>query len=328
MWSFFCIAFEIAFREFPFATVIDNKEESAMPDIGQRLGFPQSFIDMLRGGLKATPRSEATDLAALEHEWPTLTQSPPPHVPAYGPGTLDRAFLTKTEDRGYFRQWYGEAQYAALWAYLYGLAQVDPRLRRNRGGRGPSDVPGNSVAFFKLYPPRVPTPAPADVEVAHLSRTDAYPATLFPGVRPRTREYAQFLWNRLVAERSVPAKKRREWWRATFALACKLMDDDYSRYLALSASTARFGRAGGGGAGGGEQKDEGGLEEAVLVALGDPWRGFLVDPDSERRKGRPPPYLIRETYAPLPDADEKATPSSRILGRITSVFAPAPTFTM
>ena len=290
LWSFFCIAFEVTFLDFPFDR---DSRGSPMVDIGRRLGFPASFVRMLtREGADSfmsmlTREGVALSVKDFREAWLVIAAAPKLAAP-WTPDTLDRAFLTDDE-RVYYREWYGDATYTELWHYLYDLAQVDPRLRRNDGG-------GGGAEFFAHYPPRVPLSTPPDVKMAHLSRTDAYPTAEFPGVRPLTRDYAQFLWNRLVAERSVPPKKRREWWHAAFVLARKLMDDKPD---------------GGGGGGGAEKKQsqqqqsgEGGLEEALLVALGDPWRGFLVDPASERRKGRAPPFIVDEPYAAEPAADD------------------------
>ena len=291
LWAFFCIAYEIAFREFPFER--DPVTGSAMVDIGRRLGFPDSFVRML------TREGGDLDETAFRDAWPVIAAAPKLAVP-WTRDTLDRAFLvTATDDeRGYWRGWYGGATYTELWHYLYDLAQVDPRLRRNNPASGD---------FFADYPPRVPTPSVSDVKDAHLSRTDAYPPAEFPGVRPRTREYAQFLWNRLVAERSVPARKRREWWRAAFVLARKLMDDNLAALVGPPGQGSQLAKQPyerSGPTGSGTGKGEAGLEEALLVALGDPWRGFLVDPASERRKGRSPPFVLDEPYAPEPAADD------------------------
>ena len=105
-----------------------------------------------------------------------------------------------------------------------------------------------------------------EVLVAHLSRTDAYPAALFPRCMPPTRSYAQFLWNRLNAEKSVPPDERRLWWQTTLALAAKLMDERAGNIPQLAL--------------------EGRVELAIMAALDDAWRDHIVDPATERRKGR------------------------------------------
>lgn len=171
---------------------------------------------------------------------------------------IDRVFLLDANALGYWRGYLGADVYVDFWRYLYDLLRVDPRDRRN-------DL-AHSPRLFVGYPSRVPTPTADEVLVAHLSRTDAYSPALFPAVHAPTRSYAQFLWNRLNAEKSVPPDERRLWWQTTLALAAKLMDERAGNIPQLAL--------------------EGRVELAIMAALDDAWRDHIVDPATERRKGR------------------------------------------
>jgi serine/threonine protein kinase len=256
-WSLGCIVYELAFRLFPFRR--DPETGSTMADVGAKLGFPSSFRNLLRRG----PTDERVLRPQIELLQTTADAGRTPR-------TLDLALMPKESDRDYYKTYYGATLYAELWNYLFDLLRVDPRLRRNDGLASPT--------LFLMYPCRV-APPKHDALMARISDTDAYPVSSYPLIRPLTREYAQFLWNRLVAEKSVPDGEATLWWLATLALACKLMDEPRS---AIKVPL------------------EGGIEDALMAALDDPWRGFLIDIDSETRRGRVAPFTVAAPYAPPP----------------------------
>jgi len=79
------------------------------------------------------------------------------------------------------------------------------------------------------------------------------------------------------------------WWLGALTLAAKLMDDVRPDFAF-----------------------EGDLEDQLLAALDDPWRGFLIDPPTELRKGRHAPFTIDAPYASAPAAVvPQRSPSSR-----------------
>jgi serine/threonine protein kinase len=281
-WSLGCMVYEIAFRVFPFE--IDEQTDSTMSDIGAKLGFPNSFRELLRRG--------PTDAKVLDQQRPLLRATPERQLT---PKTLDVALMPIESDRDYYKAYFGGTLYAEIWNYLFDLLRVDPRLRRNDGLGSPT--------LFGTYPCRV-TPPKHDALVTHISDTDAYPARSFKGIRDLTRQYAQFLWNRMVAEKNVPAGETTLWWLATLALACKLMDEADSIKVPL----------------------EGGIEDALMAALDDPWRGFLIDPDSEVRKGRTAPFTVAAPYAPAPPIKTVSRPSKSESS--TSVPAHRPSLTI
>lgn len=282
-WALGCMAHEIAFRVDggPFAGASD--ESQLLTEIGTRLGYPRSFVELLEGG-------RGTDAALLEKCRPVFARWPDRIGDRRDAGVLElkHSLMPDGEERYYYREYYGNALYDALWNYEYDLLRVDPRFRRNDGS--------HSAALFDAYPCRV-APSIEPATITRVPDTDAYPAKRWPHLRALTRDFAQFLWNRLRAANAVPTTEQALWWLGVLGLAAKLMDDRSLGNVTVDTT----------------------VERKLWQALDDdPWQGFLVDRPSEERKGRTLSAQAPSSPAPYAGA------TKRIVQRESPFFAPKP----